>query len=217
MLSSPTALQFLPNGDLLVVDLLGNYVARFDENGNAGLPFAFIPPAIPDPLPPGANIPSNSPSDIDFDEDGNILISVLGLTNPPDNRGAILRYGLDGTPLESLAENLEPVGSIAWAPSARTLAGDYDGDEDVDVDDYAEWKADFGKWVAAGNGADGNGNGVVDAADYVVWRDQLPLELASAAGVPEPTSAALAFFGITFALATRRRATPSRRPDRRTL
>jgi len=202
MLSSPTALQFLPNGDLLVADLLGNYVGRFDNGGFGFAPFAFIPPEIPDPLPPGVQVPSNNPSDIDFDEDGNVLISVLGLTSPPDNRGALLRYALDGTPLDPLAENLEPVGAIAWTPSLKTLAGNYDGDDDVDADDYSKWKLDYGKRVAAGNGADGNGDGVVDAGDYTVWRNNLGtgggVELA--AGVPEPGSGLLAILGLLIAL-----------------
>jgi len=205
MLSSPTGLQFLPNGDLLVADLLGNYVGRFSDNGFGFAPFAFIPPEIPEPLPPGVLVPSNNPSDIDFDEDGNILISVLGLTSPPDNRSALLRYTLDGTPLAPLAEGLEPVGAIAWTPSLKTLAGDYDGDDDVDSDDYSEWKLDFGKWVAAGNGADGNGNGIVDAADYTVWRNNLGVGPSSgfAASAPEPSTSLLVIVGMMLALGAR--------------
>jgi hypothetical protein len=32
------------------------------------------------------------------------------------------------------------------------------------------WKAAFGTSVVPGSGSDGNGNGVIDAADYVIWR-----------------------------------------------
>lgn len=201
VLSSPTGLLFLPNGDLLVADVLGNYVARFDENGENFQPFAIIPPEIPDPLPEGVLVPSNNPSDIDFDQDGNLIVSVLGLTYPPDNRGALLRYELDGTPLAPLAENLQPTGGIAWTPSAKTLAGDYNGDETVDEMDHAKWKDDFGKWVAKGNGADGNNNGVIDAADYVTWR----MAAGSGAGgnsphtVPEPATAVFAVVALAVA------------------
>ena len=205
MLSSPTGLLFLSNGDLLVADLLGNYVGRFDNGGFGFAPFAFIPPEIPDPLPPGVLVPSNNPSDLDFDENGNVLISVLGLTSPPDNRGALLRYALDGTPLAPLAEDLEPVGAIAWTPSLNTLAGDYDHDEDVDQDDYTFWKSDFGKWVAAANGADGNGDGIVNAADYTVWRNNLGSGQSAgfAASVPEPSTSFIAMVGILLALGAR--------------
>ncbi|MEN0109607.1 MAG: hypothetical protein AAF805_02680 [Planctomycetota bacterium] len=50
--------------------------------------------------------------------------------------------------------------------------GDYDRDGDVDVDDYALWASAFGQ-SGAGLAADGNGDGVIDAADYTVWRDNL--------------------------------------------
>ncbi|MCA9240461.1 MAG: hypothetical protein KDA37_09690, partial [Planctomycetales bacterium] len=49
------------------------------------------------------------------------------------------------------------------------LPGDYDVDGDVDQDDYTRWVLTYGESVAfAGLGADGNGDGVVDAADYTV-------------------------------------------------
>ena len=51
--------------------------------------------------------------------------------------------------------------------------GDYNGDTIVDAEDYNVWRGDFGESIAAGTGADGNGNGVIDAADYVVWRKNL--------------------------------------------
>ena len=49
--------------------------------------------------------------------------------------------------------------------------------------------------IAAGTGADGNGNGIVDAADYIVWRKNVAAGAGSGSGangaVPEPTSAVL--------------------------
>ena len=41
-----------------------------------------------------------------------------------------------------------------------------------------------------GHGADGNGNGVVDAADYTVWRNHFGVGPGSgqAANVPEPST-----------------------------
>ena len=49
--------------------------------------------------------------------------------------------------------------------------GDYDGDGSVATDDFALWKSTFGSAVDLL--ADGNGNGIVDAADYTVWRNHL--------------------------------------------
>ena len=60
------------------------------------------------------------------------------------------------------------------------LVGDYDLDGDVDNGDYSRWRMTFNQTVAVpGNNADGNKNGVVDAADYVVWRENLGASLFS--------------------------------------
>ncbi len=82
--------------------------------------------------------------------------------------------------------------------------GDYDADEDVDLDDYAIWRANFGS-VSAGlfTVGDGNADGFVDAADYTVWRDNLSGPSSGAASlsllvpyaVPEPTSTVLLALG----------------------
>jgi cyclophilin family peptidyl-prolyl cis-trans isomerase len=63
-------------------------------------------------------------------------------------------------------------------------AGDYNFDGHVTLADRAVWQADFGSMTKAE--ADGNGNGVVDAADLAIWE----------AGVPEPSSVALAAMGL---------------------
>src|SRR5262249_47235836 len=149
---------------------------------------------------------SNFPSDIKFDPDGNVIVSVLGATNPPDNRGALLRYDLNGNLLETIKSGLHPIGAIDWSPSAMTLMGNYNGtDISIDQLDYEKWKADFGILVAKGNGADGNTNGIVDAADYTVWRDHVGnggFGMAGS-GVPEPASGSLAVLGGALALVAR--------------
>jgi sugar lactone lactonase YvrE len=190
---APAAMLTQANGDVLVVDLLANYIARVSDAGIPGF-FASIHPPV---APPGTNYPS----DITFDPNGNIIVSVLGETNPPDNRGALWRYDLNGniidpdndaTPDEPIVTGLEPIAGIDYTPSLKTLAGDYNGDNAINSADYTKWRGDNGKFVAQGNGADGNSDGVVNAADYVLWRKAAGSGLGtSGAPIPEPTSLAL--------------------------
>ena len=203
---TPSSMLILSTGEMIVVDLIGNQLLKFDASGNYlpsfdeqsnPVPFAVIPPEIPDPLPDGANFPSNNPSDIMFDADGNLLVAVLGINYPPNTPGAILRYDLQGNLLKTVVSNVLGVSSLAWIPADDAVVGDYDSDGDVDPTDYAKWSGDFGKWVAAGGGADGDGSGIVSAADYVVWRDHLmpPVEVNST-NVPEPTTALLGLIAL---------------------
>lgn len=53
--------------------------------------------------------------------------------------------------------------------AAAGLPGDYNGDGIVDAADYTVWRATFGQTVTAHSGADGDGDGMVDDGDYQVW------------------------------------------------
>ena len=102
-------------------------------------------------------------------------------------------------------------GEVYKILTNELIAGDYNADGEVDDEDYAVWKADFGSTTNLD--ADGNGNNVVDAADYAVWRDNLgnsvhDLGGSGAGNVPEPAALALAL--PCFAMCLLRR----RRPDR---
>lgn len=182
----PASLLPLPNGDLLAVDLFTDRIERFSSSGEDLGTFATIPTII-------EGKPS-FPSDIVFDPDGNLIVSVLGPNNFGEvggNQGQLRRYNLNGDLLEVIADELEQIGGLAWTPSLLTLAGNYDGVGGVDAADYSKWRSDFGKFVAPGNGADGNRNGVVDAADYSLWRRAASEGLAAAATVPEPAAGLL--------------------------
>ncbi len=69
----------------------------------------------------------------------------------------------------------EDYGLAWWASPASLIfvPGDYNGDQVVDAQDYTVWRGAFGGSVTPGTGADGNNNGVIDAGDYVVWRKNL--------------------------------------------
>jgi hypothetical protein len=51
-----------------------------------------------------------------------------------------------------------------------TPAGDYNGNGTVDAADYVVWRKTLGQFVQPFSGADGDGNGTVDDPDYSVWK-----------------------------------------------
>jgi hypothetical protein len=185
-LGAVSAMLELQNGDTLAVDVFGGRIVRISPAGVLSH-FALIPESIP-------SAPT-FPSDIVFDPDGNLIVSVLGPTNagePGGVQGQLLRYDLQGNLIgdEPMLEGFEPIAGLTWTNSPLTIVGNYDGLSGVDGDDYARWRRDFGKWVAPGNGADGNGDGVVDLADFIVWRKFAAGGSGAneSGGVPEPTA-----------------------------
>ncbi len=54
--------------------------------------------------------------------------------------------------------------------AAASITGDYNGDGIVNVADYNMWRSMQGSPVTPGTKADGNSNGIVDAGDYITWR-----------------------------------------------
>ncbi len=61
--------------------------------------------------------------------------------------------------------------SITLMLTGKTrLAGDYNGDLVVDAADYAVWRNATGQSVTAYSSADGDGNGTINNLDFDVWR-----------------------------------------------
>ena len=70
-----------------------------------------------------------------------------------------------------------------------TLAGNYNGDSIVDAKDYTVWRDALGR-ISGDLSADGNGNGTVDAADYSIWKNNYGM-VATASGAGNLTTAAV--------------------------
>jgi hypothetical protein len=87
----------------------------------------------------------------------------------------------------------EPSGQPVPVSVSLTLDGDYSGNGQVNAADYGNvWRPRFGSTSALE--ADGNIDGVIGAADYVVWRDNVgkvlpPPPLAAAVEAPSPVVA----------------------------
>ena len=83
---------------------------------------------------------------------------------------------------------------------------DFDGDGDVDGDDFLTWQANFGKASGASPmDGDADGDGDVDGNDFLVWQSNFTsLATGTTASVPEPTSLALLLLVAIAALRCRR-------------
>jgi hypothetical protein len=73
-----------------------------------------------------------------------------------------------------------PVAAIPTVSVVNTQAGDYNGDDVVDGDDYLVWKSSYRSTTHLE--ADGNGDGVVDSLDYTIWRNNVGHVMGSGSG-----------------------------------
>lgn len=84
---------------------------------------------------------------------------------------------------------------------AAGVPGDYDGDLDIDADDYTAWSNAYGT-TGSELAEDGNFDGVVDGADYTIWRDAFDSQPTA---VPEPASLLAAVLALAPVSAGRKR------------
>lgn len=93
----------------------------------------------------------------------------------------VMRHDPRGMPVPSEFSTVPPdfaaaIQEVVWDTvnfhpySGVTIPdpGDFDVDGDADNQDYQVWSSSFG---SANASADGNQNGIVDAADYTTWQD----------------------------------------------
>lgn len=97
--------------------------------------------------------------------------------------------------------------------SVAVLTGDYNYDGLVDAADYTVWRDTLGSTTSLA--ADGSGNGIIDIPDFGIWRVNYGATApANSAVVPEPAGLAAVVSALLMSAAKRRQAASGRQGDR---
>lgn len=124
--------------------------------------------------------------------------AAIGLNHPrwagenPDTRVMYVGDWLDeNAPICCQAINHElHPDDIAAAQYVYGVRGDFNRDGVVDAADYTVWRDTQGSAVTSGTGADANVDGAVDAADYEIWQSHFGEVRLDGFGEQEPFFAA---------------------------
>jgi PEP-CTERM motif len=106
---------------------------------------------------------------------------------PPATFGATPTDGVHsfsfpgGSTIVNSPTNLAGAPGSVNLPPPVTPTGDYNGNGIVDAADYVLWRKTFGQLVSNGTAADGSGNGTIDNADYTFWASKFGNVLAGSA------------------------------------
>jgi hypothetical protein len=146
--------------------------------GFAGLPGAVSPNfTLPAGVVPFFN-PNASNITISF-SGSNDSMSFAGTLLPKDGFISLTDMNASGCPPGSPNSQVtantptqfpNTAGQIDLRATAPGPTGDYNGNGTVDAADYVVWRNTLNQTVSMGTGADGSGDGTVDDADYNFWR-----------------------------------------------
>jgi hypothetical protein len=143
-------------------------------------------------------VPSSGNNPGQFDPPRSIQAALLEVThlrifhnpNPGDFIG-------DSSPGSLRVNNILAEGDVVED-------ADFDGDDDVDGNDFLIWQRGLGVGTTQPAG-DADGNGSVNALDLAVWKAQFGLPATpAAAAIPEPASVGLAALAVLAGVLARR-------------
>ncbi len=126
----------------------------------------------------------------------------FSLSNPATNPQEVIKK-ITTAPFAGLP----PLAKLTFTVLPNDLAGDFNLDGQVDVDDSLIWQAGYGNF--SGGGAlvvdgDANGDGIVNGSDFLSWQQNFGKTLTAptpALTVPEAKSLALLLVALLFSLA----------------
>ncbi len=96
---------------------------------------------------------------------------------------ALLSFGVDHDgELYALGSSSNKAVVYKFTDAYILPEGDYNEDGVVDAADYTVWRDTLGKTVTAGSNANGGGSGIVDLNDYEIWRQHFGESIALGSG-----------------------------------
>jgi Dockerin type I domain len=99
---------------------------------------------------------------------------------------AVVHLVTDDIYLDLKFTQFDSSGLFEYQRSSPAPTGDYNGNHIVDAADYTVWRDTLGQMVTKGTGADGNADGTINSADYDFWKLQFGNPAGSGAGLIEP-------------------------------
>jgi len=124
---------------------------------------------------------------------------------PQQNAAAAwVRVRQDNEVPDDEAEDYYDVSDASFRIVATTISGDYNGDGVVDAIDYAVWREALDSGASA---ADGTGDNQTDEADYELWREHFGAQLPANLtwSHPSPEPASLGLLAWIALLGVRRK------------
>ena len=121
----------------------------------------------------------------------------------------IVSFGEDAAGNLYMVRRTGQIFRVTGVEAIAEMLGDYNANGIIDAADYNVWRDTFGQ-QGPGLAADGNGDGVVNVSDYNIWRDGFE-EVSEGVDLPEPATggALLCALVLCWTAARRRRGCPT--------